>query len=291
MNKLIIFISSLLFFPTLWASPLPQSKSEYCARFYEDAENQLSIQDFANFPENLMAFKNNGGLFNGGVCWWHSRFQRNIFYLAIFRPDLPRPNRAAIKALVSKIRQGNSVVLIPGHHDFEEFSRENEDMIQAELNNWQLYDGVILGGWMDGLKGNTKISPSRLLKLMDELHEYVDVQKKVAYEKLQIKGITAHAWLVVGMKKNTSGYDLGFIDSNNPRMSEIYSYKIGDTSFNLLGYGKFVPYLEFKNEERRLLETGKIYCGLKEQKLSFHELTNQYDRDYDEDLIAAKKIH
>ncbi len=50
MNKLIILISSLLFFPTLWASPLPQSKSEYCARFYEDADNQISIQDFANFP-------------------------------------------------------------------------------------------------------------------------------------------------------------------------------------------------------------------------------------------------
>ena len=86
------------------------------------------------------------------------------------------------------------------------------------------------------------------------------------------------------MKKMPSGFELGIIDSNNPRMSELYSYKTGDESFNVLGYGDFVPYWEFKREEERLVETGKSFCGIK-------GLTNspdQADIDYQLDLAEAK---
>ncbi|MGZ3810045.1 MAG: hypothetical protein ACXVCE_18315, partial [Bacteriovorax sp.] len=145
----------------------------------------------------------------------------------------------------------------------EEFSKENKDLIQKELNDWQLYDGVVLGSWVDGLKGNTKVDPDILKNMMKEVFDYVAIKKKIAYEKLQIKGVTAHAWLLVGIKEVPSGFDIGFIDSNSPRMSKMYSYKFGDSSFFVKGYGDFVPYLEFKREEERLVDAGKDFCGVK----------------------------
>lgn len=269
----------------IYASPMPQSKADFCARFGTLPNNKTSIQDLSTESTNLMSFKNDGGLFNGGVCWWHSRFQRNILYLSIFRPDLPKPNSInEIQVIIHQVRLGNSVVTIPGYANLADFSADNQKLIQAELNDWQLYDGVVLGGWIDGLKGSTKVPGDQLKNMMNEVFQYVAVNKKIAYEKLQIKGITSHAWLIVGMKRMPSGFDLGIIDSNNPRMSELYSYKIGDESFNVSGYGDFVPYLEFKKEEQRLVDTGRSFCGLK--SFNFHDQTRD-DLDYQSDLDSA----
>lgn len=270
------------FFSQSWAASLPQSKTDYCARFSDDPKASELVQEFSTEATNLMTFKNSGGLFNGGVCWWHSRFQRNIFYLSIFRPDLEKPkNQRDIKDLIVKIREGKSVIQIPGYHNFEEFSSENQKLIQQELNDWQIYDGVVLGSWIDGLKGDTKIKADILSQMMKDVHDYVAVKKKIAYQKLQIKGITSHAWLVVGMRKNESGFDLGYLDSNSPRMSLNYSYKDGDTSFFIKGYGNFVPYLEFKREEERITAAGRSFCGLRTLHREFTE------SDYRTDLKEA----
>lgn len=285
MNKQITSLFLLLLsLPTI-AAGIPQSKQEYCARFGTSSSDREIIQDLSSEAINLMAFKNDGGLFNGGVCWWHSRFQRNMLYLSIFRPDLPKPPTSSeLQKIIRQVRQGTSVVTIPGYANLAEFSAQNQKYIQKELNDWQLYDGVILGSWIDGLKGDTKVSASTLQAMMNEVYNYVAVEKKIAYQKLQIKGITSHAWLIVGMKQMPSGIDLGFIDSNNPRMSEVYSYKLGDQSFNVRGYGDFVPYLEFKREELRLSSVGKDFCGVK--RLAHSEL-EAWELDYQLDLKEA----
>ncbi len=263
MKNLILVCVSLLTI-TSFASTMPQTKAEFCGRFGERPSDKEIIQDLSSESVNLMAFKNDGGLFNGGVCWWHSRFQRNILYLSIFRPDLAKPkNPREIQNLIYQVRLGESVVVIPGYANLEEFSTENQKLIQAELNSWQLYDGVVLGGWMDGLKGDTKIEANLLSSMMNEVFNYVSVKKKIAYEKLQIKGITSHAWLIAGIVAGPNGYEIGYIDSNSPRMSQNYSFKNGDTSFFIKGYGNFVPYLEFKREEERITDTARIYCNLK----------------------------
>jgi len=282
-----IFITSALTFLSYntLAGTLPQTKAEFCERFEDSPEAKEVLQDLSTDSVNLMAFKNDGGLFNGGVCWWHSRFQRNILYLAVFRPDLPKPkNTAETKQLIRRIRDGVSVFTIPGFQNFEEFSRENQKLIQSELNDWQLYDGVVLGGWMDGLKGDTQIQAPLLEKMMKEVFDYVAVKKKIGYQKLQIKGITSHAWLVVGMKKSETGFDIGYLDSNSPRMSLNYSYKSGDTSFFIRGYGNFVPYLEFKREEERLVSAARTFCG---HKSSF--TGRNLKMDYKSDLQEAKR--
>ncbi len=264
----------------LWATPLPQTKNEFCARYVSNTnDTKINVLDLSSETTNLMSFKNDGGLFNGGVCWWHARFQRNIFYLSIFKPNLPKPQINEIKKIIQQVRLGNSVVTIPGYANLSDFSSENQKLIQAELNDWQLYDGVVLGSWIDGLKGETKVPASELQAKMDEVFQYVNVKKKIAYEKLQIKGITSHAWLIVNVKKMSSGYDLNIIDSNNPRMCELYSYKNGDESFHVSGYGDFVPYLEFKREEERLTQNGKTYCGIKSAGDFFTNAKMDYERD------------
>ena len=82
----------------------------------------------------------------------------------------------------------------------------------------------------------------------DELYEYVEIEGNIAYQKLQIKGVTAHAWLVVNMKKTSRGYDLEVLDSNYPSQTMVYRYQDGMTNFNHTYYGAFTPYLERRAE-------------------------------------------
>lgn len=253
--KIIIFI--ILFLSNaLFANVIPSSKESYCNRF-NDAE---TIKSLSSDSINLISFRNHGGLFNGGVCWWHSKFQRHLFYLAIFQPAAPFPSADEIKKIIHSIRLGNQIVIIPGFYNVQEFTTQNKNAIQKELEAWQIYDGVILNQWIDGISGSTKVHPGVLKQKMETLYQYVETQKKIAYVKLQIKGITSHAWLVVSMKPGPNGYDLEFIDSNRPTEIQTYSYKFGDDSFFIKEYGNFVPYLEYTKEELRLFNIGRKFC-------------------------------
>ena len=286
-NLFIIFILVFtLSSNILIAKTLPYNKEEFCKRF-DDIE---TMSDYSSESKNLMSFKNQGGLFNGGVCWWHTRFQRNILYLSIFMPKLPKLSANEVKPLIREIRLGKSIVKIPGFFNFTEFSAFYKNEILKELENWQLYDGVILGAWVDGLRGETKIPALELQNKMDELYQYVELDKKLAYLKLQIKGITSHSWLVVRSKKSSTGYNLGIIDSNNPNMSQNYSFKIGDESFYEKGYGHFVPYLEFKREEERISSVGKAFCNLSSNHFSLDNDNENYQADLNEILSNENEI-
>ena len=96
---------------------------------------------------------------------------------------------------------------------------------------------------------------------MDELYEYVEVEGSIAYQKLQIKGITAHAWLVINMHKVSNGYDLEVLDSNFPNQTIIYNYREGMISFSNGHYGNFVPYLERKAEMNTIKMTILKKCN------------------------------
>lgn len=264
---------SILFLISSNVFALPNTKIEFCNR----VNQKTSIQESALDSNNLMSFKNDGGLFNGGVCWWHSRFQRNAFYLLKINPQGIKPSPSEVKEIIKRIRNSNEVLTLNGYQNFNEFSKAHQSEIQKELNAWQLYDGVVLGGWIDGIKGDIKIPANELEQKMQVLYQYVDQQKKIAYQKLQIKGITSHAWLVTNIIKTESGYDLGYLDSNDPMRLNLYRYKIGDESFNIKGYGNFVPYLEFKREEEKLNQVAQNYCN-KAFVVTFDEV------DYQDDL-------
>ncbi len=239
------------------AFSMPTTKIEFCNRL----KNRSDIKKEALESINLMAFKNNGGLFNGGVCWWHSRFQRNAFYLLKINPTGIRPSISEAKEIIKRIRNSDEVLTLNGFNSFYDFTNFFNHEIQKELDRWQIYDGVVLGGWIDGIKGDTEVPANELESKMNELYQYVNMAHKVAYQKLQIKGITSHAWLVTDIVKTDSGFDLGYLDSNDPLSLNLYRYKKGDKSFNVRGYGNFVPYLEFKREESKLNQVAQNYCN------------------------------
>lgn len=231
------------------------SKAEFCA----SKRTKDYAQQMLNNEENILSFTNYGGLINGGVCWWHSRFTRNATYLAIYRPELAAPSLAQAKAIIKKIRSGNAVVDIPGFANLYDFSISYHREIQDELERWQRNDGFVRQQWIVGLAGRSETTASDLKNKMDDLYKYVAVEGNVAYQKLQLPGVVAHAWLVTGMEKTSDGYEMTILDSNYSRPYTV-SYYEGMTHFNYGGFGNFVPYVERERELNSLKSVANRAC-------------------------------
>jgi len=233
-------------------SVAPTSQTEYCARARSgDAFKALLSED-----ENLLAFTNKGGLANGGVCWWHSRFTRSANYLAVFRPELPRPTHAQALQIIETIVDNRGVVEIPGYANLREFSRSWNREIQHRLEVWQREEGFLKFGWIKGLKGRASLKPQAMKRQMDFLYEEVMTRKRVSWVKMQMKGIVAHAWLIVNMIRNSSGgYAIDYIDSayGIPMRA---SYRVGDTTVD-----GGVPYLGQANDFWLIAGAIQRYCG------------------------------
>lgn len=221
-----------------------RSEESFCS----DRKDEKFVKDLTMNSNNLMAFRNQGGLIGGGVCWWHSRFQRNALYLTIYKPHLAKPTAEEAKELIKQIREAKDVIVIPGYRNFYDFSAENAQQIQRELEKWQKGDGVIRFAWVKGLSGTSTVTPEALKASMDALYEEVEINNNIAYNKLQIPGIVAHAWLVVNVEKVLGGYNLEVLDSNFPSRTQIFRYREGDTELDYHGSFKFTPYLERTNE-------------------------------------------
>ena len=242
-----------------WAGTTPsQSEVAFCA----DRSNPEFVKTLFDSSDNLLAFRNRGGIGNGGVCWWHSRFQRNAAYLTIFEPAEKKPNEKEAQKIIDKIRAGKDIVVIPGYRNFSEFTSDFQAMIQLELEKWQVADGVAKFNWIVGLKGASEVSAEKMKDQMDELYNYVEKEGNIAYQKLQIRGLTAHSWLVIRMKKVQTGYDLQILDSNFPYSTSIYNYREGMTFLTHWNYGKFVPYLERKNELEQIRLSLLKFCDI-----------------------------
>jgi hypothetical protein len=218
-----------------------------------------SIQEMLVSPMATLSFSNQGGLFGGGVCWWHSRFTRNAAYIVRFRPDLPAPTDAEAKKLIKDIRSAKAIVEVPGYANLYNFSRAHDELILKELEAWQRKDGFVNQQWVAGLSGSSNIKPEALERRMDEL--FARVQKgEVVYQKLQMPGVTAHAWLVLGMTQTADGYRLLVLDSNT-YAPDTYYYEKGMTSFDYHGFTHFVPYTGKTSEEAKLKRIVAKDCG------------------------------
>lgn len=240
----------------LLSSLTTYAKDNFCSEKRNIEFLKKSVRNY----NNLMSFQNQGGIGGGGVCWWHSRFQRNALYLVKFLPNEVEPTYEVARSLIKKIRKGTEVVVIPGFRNFYEFSSTYSNEIQRELESWQRAHGA-KGGWITGLKGKPVVSPEKMQLLMDELYQEVKVKGRIAYQKLQIKGITAHAWLMIDMKQTTNGYMLEVLDSNFPHETRIYEYVLGQTNFTHEYYGNFTPYLEEQDESQNIETALSNYCS------------------------------
>lgn len=227
------------------------SPSESVAEFCSDRLEPDYVKSLTQDESNLMSFKNHGGFAGKGVCWWHSRFQRNALYLTYYVPEKEKLPQHEVRWLIRRIRNANDVLEIPGFKNFREFSTHYAEEIQDELETWQRFEGFRFT-WIRGLRGSARVSAEWMRQLMDNLYQEVIFKKNIGYQKLQMPGLKAHAWLVINMVQHDSGYDLEILDSNFPNMTKPYYYKFGDTHLQYEKGSYFTPYLEYVNEMERI---------------------------------------
>jgi hypothetical protein len=256
--KLNLLILLSLFSLSAWSNVIEASLSP--DNFCQARKDKSYFQKLLFEKDNRLAFTNQGGLIDGGTCWWHSRITRNAAYLAYFSPHKAKPTEMEAFLIVSRLRTGSAVVEIPGYHNLKEFSEDWEDTIQWHLNDWQIFDGFIGQSWINALAGKTKVTPNKLKSIMEETFKRVNQDKEVVFHKLQLPGIPAHAWLVVKMEKTENGYRLKVIDSNY-RYKKFHLYERGDGSFYTSSYKNFVPYVDYTNEEKKLRKVVSNYCS------------------------------
>lgn len=242
-------------------SAFAQSPSQSREQFCQDRQDKNFVKNLTSDSDNLMPFQNRGGIVNGGVCWWHSRFQRNALYLTIYDPSLPLPTKEEARKLVKQIREADHMVVIPGYRNFSEFASDQKHLIQRELEKWQKGDGVIRFAWVNGLSGKAENKAEKLKAMMDKIYEDVEVKNNISYNKLQIPGIVAHAWLVIHMVKVDGGYDLEILDSNFNEKTSIYKYREGATSFNYHASFPFSPILDYTVEMKKINKVISKECG------------------------------
>lgn len=228
--------------------------------FCRDRQDQYFYQNELKKITSRLTFSNRGGLGKSGVCWWHNRFQRNAVYLTYFRPDLPKPSLKEAKKIIKAIRKANQIVLIPGYKDFYSFSSDFYEEILGTLEKWLVKETFVNQSWVRGSIGKTTQDAVTMESLMDELYQLVN-RGEVVYQKLQLKGIEAHSWLVIGMTRNADGYDLSVIDSNFPTITTEFQYYRGDTYLSYFEDSRvFVPYTEFRKENLKLNQIVKNFC-------------------------------
>lgn len=242
-----LFFCLASFSTTAATSPV----KEYCAQTWHDFSD--SIQE----RQHKMYFYNQGGLFNGGTCWWHSRLQRSAHYLAVFFPNRRRPSVYEAKQLLYKLRKNSDIVEIGGYANWNSFSRDFENEIQSMLNAWQKVDGFVNQDWLLGIKSLSYLKNIQA-KQMDYLYNQVHNKGLITYTMLQVKGIVSHSYLVTKMEKEPYGYSLTIIDSNSPNSNSRIRY---DKKKNIL-YDNYdgLLHIQRQSDLQKIQVNAAVYC-------------------------------
>lgn len=216
----------LIFAPTTFINAIspPQTKEEYCHfNFYRGEFGKLLLSQ-----SNMLFNRGDGGIFQTGVCWWHSMLTRNATYLAIYKPDLPKPNKNEVRKIINHLMIADAVTIIPGFKNLYTFSHENAEVFEDVLTQWQITEGGLSLGFLRGFEGSSQGNSQELKKTMKEINSLVMGQGRVAYLLVQIPGIDAHSLLVAEVERTYTGYQLTLIDSNEATPFTI-NYTEGDS--------------------------------------------------------------
>lgn len=217
---------------------------------------------YLQLTESRISFKNQGGLFNGGVCWWHSRLQRSSAYLAEFRPELAPPTLQQAQIIIRQLKAMNTTVVIPGFADFASFTKAHQVEVQNVLEIWQREDGFFNQQWVRGISGQYELPAVDMKVRMDTLHEQFLKSPHPIWIMAQIKGVESHAFLVLSMDPIENGYELEVIDSNVPTQRKVFTYQVGQ---RYLKHPKdnfsFVPYLGFQKDYQLIEASIEKKCG------------------------------
>lgn len=224
--------------------------------------NQRNSLNYLSKTESRLGFKNQGGLLNGGVCWWHSRLQRSSVFLAEYRPSSAKPSSGAVEKILRDLKSMKRVVVIPGYADFKSFTTEHKATVQATLELWQKEDGFINQQWLRGISGKSELEPDEMRQRMDQLFDQIQNSPQPVWVMAQIKGITSHSFLVLEIEELSDGYKLQLIDSNHPLEIKVVTYQDGERSLkHPTDKYTFVPYLGFQKDFSLIQESLRTHCG------------------------------
>jgi hypothetical protein len=223
--------------------------------------NRGDILALMHEPTARISFKNAGGIGDGGVCWWHSRYQRSSFFLVKYAPEKAKPNAQQANQIISAIRNMDRVVTIPGHANFQSFTRAYQKQIQSVLNDWQIFDGLYNFQWIRGISGKPALPPKEMEDRMNSVYQSFRQSPAGMWVMAQMEGIGSHAFLVVAMEQVNGGYDLDLIDSNVPLEVVSVRYQSGDQFLvTNRGSNRFVPYVGFQEDFRKISKSLVSFC-------------------------------
>lgn len=261
------WISSLLLFFATTALGIDR-RAEFCVA-RESGELSETLQRISADPAMRLSFRNSGGLANGGVCWWHSRFQRSAWYLANFDETGNRPSLHEARKMIHALVARNEVVTIPGYRDLQSFSREYRKEIQSALNLWQIRDGFLNQSYFRGLSGRARfLHAEKMRRRMENLYsEYLSARPRgdLLWLLLQMPGIVSHSSLLREMSPTgDGGFQLKVVDSNFPTREVEYDFRPGDlelvpSNISTRNYTS-VPYAGFSRDLRRIHRAISSYC-------------------------------
>lgn len=243
--------------------------------FAQSVSAQLCQQTWQDFQvklgqrENRLAFTNSGGPMGIGLCWWHSRMQRNALYLLDFHPDQPQLTKDEAWERIKNLSDPNFVQSVNGFANLMDFSNAYWMEMHEYLGQWQMAESFLEFNWVNGLRGSSESDPDELREIMDELFTQVK-GGEVVYQMLQVPGVVAHAWLVYDMTKTDDGYELSVIDSNYSE-SQKYSYRYGQTHFSGR-IGSWVPHTQRRSDLQVIRKNIKRVCDAWETDTSLTAL-------------------
>ena len=215
--------------------------------------------------------------FKTGICWWHSRFQRNAAYLVQFNPSAPKPTKAEAKEIAKRIIDGKSVVIIPGYSELRLFTVHYTDELLSVIKGWMAKDTFLSMRWTNGLKGEASLPVQEMQNHLHELQKSFHEADGLLFLTLQVKGIAAHSWLLTSIEQTTEGWNISIIDSLDPlhtydlfldheatSMIPLYKYKQNQAYHSatrmIFKDKNAVGYESFKDELTKIQTTQKDYC-------------------------------
>ncbi len=234
-------INELIFlFISFFAVAGSAAVDNICSLQWGDFQSRLSNTD------NLLAFPNSGGPMTIGLCWWHTRYQRNSDYLIQFDPSSSQNADDTAKS-IHALTSSKKVVVVKGYSNLNQFSADNAEAMTETLGQWQMVDSFIKMQWFRGLR-STSINDGKLSKQMDDLYHDVGVNKNVVFQMLKMSGLEAHAWLVKNVVATETGYQLEVIDSNFPMAPYLVDYSRGESKLSSDVYGNLAPYPQHQDD-------------------------------------------
>lgn len=246
----------------LVSSSLYAQSRAFCER------NRNDILALMQEKSARLAFRNTGGIGNGGVCWWHSRLQRSSFFLARYNPTAAKPTNGQLNQIIAGLRSMDKVVVIPGFENFNSFSKAYQNQLQSMLNDWQVYDGLFNFQWIRGISGKPTLPAKDMEARMDDIYNNFRQSPAAMWIMAQMEGITSHSFLVFNIAKVNGGYDLDLIDSNNPMEMVYVKYQEGDQSLHSnRSNTPFVPYVGFQEDFRKISKGLSSHCRNKSSEL------------------------